>query len=625
MSTAEMEPTRPKLVPAIRYSAMIALTIGLVTAALAWLVLDPGSTRNIVIAATVLVGVLSIYSIVVSRSLTEPVPSAPIADERAGVDAGAIMGALEEAVVYRDQDGIVCATNPRLHALFGFSTDHFVGRPHVELLREIARSMDDPEAVMEAFQALNDDPAGSITNEFDQVSPERRRLRFVSKTAVDGDPSSGRVDVITDVSEVSRRTGQVERLLEETRRTAESYQRGLLPQSIPRLPRIGLVAHYIAASGEKGVCGDFYDFVPFPDGRMGLVLGDVCGSGPMAASDGALTRYSLRSFATEEPEPGALFERLNRHVARNLPGDRFARALLCVLDPERATFDYMNAGHVPPVVYRADEDRVEWLAEGTLALGIAEDTDYKPTTVELDPGDVLVLYSDGVTEAPRRGRPFGQGRFGDLVKDWSRGSAGELVQAVRRAVEAWVPEGELRDDLALVVCQVVRDETLNEPARELVLPNEPARSRDVRAFVASFLSDIRAPVELSNDVLVAVGEAAANASRHGRRTEGRSEIRIRCAVEGADVTIMVADDGPGFEVGEVDDELPDRYASGGRGLFLMRQLVDQATFVSSQDGTTVTLRRAVWETPEGEAVPPRPPELPSPPLRVAELPEQRDT
>jgi sigma-B regulation protein RsbU (phosphoserine phosphatase) len=294
-----------------------------------------------------------------------------------------------------------------------------------------------------------------------------------------------------------------------------------------------------------------------------------------------------------------LFERLNRHVARNLPADRFARALLCVLDAERATFEYINAGHVPPVIYRAGDDRVEWLPEGGVALGVVEDSQFKPTVLELEPRDVLVLYSDGVTEAPRRGRPFGQGRFGDLVKDWSKGSAGELVQAVRRAVEAWVPEGELRDDLALLVCQIVPDETLNEPERELVLPNEPSRSRDVRAFVASFLADVRAPVDLSHDVLVAAGEAAANAARHGRREDARSEVRIRCAIEGRDVTVMIADDGPGFDpVEDPGDELPDRFASGGRGLYLMRHLVDQASFDSSAGGTTVTLRRQVFEAPE---------------------------
>jgi anti-sigma regulatory factor (Ser/Thr protein kinase) len=293
-----------------------------------------------------------------------------------------------------------------------------------------------------------------------------------------------------------------------------------------------------------------------------------------------------------------LVERLNRHVARNLPGDRFARVLLCVLDPERATIEYVNAGHVPPVIYRAG-GQVEWLSEGGIALGVEEDAAFKPALIELEPGDVLVLYSDGVTEAPRRGRPFGQGRFGDLVKDWSHGSAGELVQAIRRAVEAWVPEGELRDDLALLVCQIVPDETLNEPTRELVLPNEPARSRDVRTFVASFLTDLRAPIELSNDVLVAVGEAAANAARHGRNQGSRSEIRIRCAIEGTDVTVTIADDGSGFDPGDdPGEDLPDRFAAGGRGLYLMRHLVDQASFDSSRGGTTVTLRRRIFDVPK---------------------------
>jgi serine/threonine-protein kinase RsbW len=131
-----------------------------------------------------------------------------------------------------------------------------------------------------------------------------------------------------------------------------------------------------------------------------------------------------------------------------------------------------------------------------------------------------------------------------------------------------------------------------------VLPNEPQRVPEIRRFVGSYLADLRAPVEVSGEILLAVGEAAANAARHGRRPTGRSEIRVRCAMKGRDVTITVADDGPGF-VQDPDDEpeLPDRYASGGRGLYLMREFMDEVDLAPTPEGTTVTLVRRLW--PEG--------------------------
>jgi sigma-B regulation protein RsbU (phosphoserine phosphatase) len=271
--------------------------------------------------------------------------------------------------------------------------------------------------------------------------------------------------------------------------------------------------------------------------------------------------------------------------------------LIAVLDPERASLAYANAGHVPPVLFRSARKEVEWLGEGGLVLGVESDSEYKMGEIELAPGDMLVLYTDGITEAPRHGRPFGQGKFTDIVSDYGLGTPGELAQALRRSLEAWVGEGELRDDLAIVVCQVAPDRTLGEPARELVLPNEPVRVPEMRSFVGGFLGEIRAPVEVSSEILLAVGEAAANASRHGRREQGRSEVRVHCVLEGPSVAIAIADDGPGFDPQALDDAaLPDRFASGGRGLFLMRALMDEVEVDSSSEGTTVTLFRRIFGT-----------------------------
>jgi sigma-B regulation protein RsbU (phosphoserine phosphatase) len=345
------------------------------------------------------------------------------------------------------------------------------------------------------------------------------------------------------------------------------------------------------------VCGDFYDFLTLPDGRIGIVLGDVCGAGPSAVADAALTRFTVSSLIRTETDPGKLFGLSNGHAFQRLDSDRFVRVVLGILDPERATLVYANAGHVPPLLFRARTGEVEWLGEGGLPLGVERGTDYKAGRIELDPGDTLLFYTDGVNEAPRMGRPLGQGKLKDLVGDYGVGTPGELVQAVRRAVEAWV-EGELRDDLAMVGVQVVPDATMAEPTRELVLPNEPQRMREIRAFVSDFLADLRTPIDVSSDIQLAVGEAAGNAVRYGRKPEGRSEIRVLCTLDGVDVIVTVADEGPGFDLAAIDARgLPDRFASGGRGLFLMRQLMDRVDFLPTKDGTTVVLAKQAFSAP----------------------------
>jgi serine phosphatase RsbU (regulator of sigma subunit)/anti-sigma regulatory factor (Ser/Thr protein kinase) len=513
----------------------------------------------------------------------------------------AVLDAVDEAIVFRDRKGTLRLVNERAERLFEVRSDEYLGTPAVELLRRIARQTEDPEGFMETFQELLDDPDKELRVSIEQIIPARRKLRLYSAPARDESGTLvGRIDVYTDVTESVRRADEVERLYDEARRTAESYQRSFLPDQIPSLPRLSMVARYIPAAGRRGVCGDFYDVMSLPDGRVLVTLGDVCGTGPPAVADTALTRYTLRSFAGELQDPAELLTRLNSHVAAQLPASRFVRLLVGVLEPERARFGYANGGHAPPVVYRAETGEVEWLAEGGMALGIDAETDYKSGWITLEPGDMLLLYTDGVTEALRRGRPFGQAKLGDIVQQYGVGTPGELVQAVRRRVQAWVAGTGMRDDIALLACQVVPDTILEEPARELVIPNEPERISEVRRFTGEFLADIRAPVDVSQEIQLAVGEAAANAARYGRTPDGSaSEVRIHCLYERPQLTVTVADEGRGFEAREVDAHgLPDVFASGGRGLFLMHQMMDEVDVSSSEEGTIVTLRRLIPEPTE---------------------------
>ena len=511
----------------------------------------------------------------------------------------AVLDAVDEAIVFRDRQDIARVVNQRAGEVFNIRPDDYLGSPAVELLRTIARVTEDPESFMETFQELRDDPEMELRVWIEQIIPQRRQLRLYSAPTFDDSGALvGRIDVYTDVTEGTKRAKEIEDLYQRALDIAESYQRSLLPDTVPVLPRVGLVAHYIPAAGKRAVCGDFYDFVPLSDGRMGIVLGDVCGIGPPAANDAALTRYTLRSFISEESDVARLMDRMNEHISAHMGSERFVRLLFGALDPERARLEYIAAGHVPPVVYRAESKEVEWLHEGDIALGIEPSVAYKSGKIALDPGDMLVLYTDGVTEASRHGRPLGQGKFSDIVTEYGVGTPGELVQAIRRSVERWSFGSELRDDLALIVCQVTPDTAISEPARELVLPNEPARMSEVRAFVSQFLTDVRCPVEVSQEVMLAVAEAAANACRHGKRVEGRSELRMRCVRTGPKVAVTIADDGPGFDIEEVEArKLPDRFASGGRGLFLMRTLMDDVDVDSSNEGTIVTLTRATIGPP----------------------------
>lgn len=505
-----------------------------------------------------------------------------------------VLDAVEEAVVYSDRGGVLRLLNQRAVQLFDVDPNVYLGAPVVELLRALARKMEEPEDFMEMFQAVRDHPEHEISTDVDQILPERRRLHLASRPARDiGDKFGGRIDVYTDVTQQARRAREIEQLYDEARRVAESYQRALLPSAPPTLERLTMVARYLPAGGDRAVCGDFYDFVTVGDNALAVVVGDVCGVGPQAAADAAFCRYTLSAYTSEAHEPGPLFERLNKRVGRGLPRDRFARLLYGVVDGAAGRLAYVNAGHVPPLLRRAESGDVEWLEEGGLPLGVAGDSEYKPGIVEISPGDVVVFYTDGLTEASRHGRPFGRARLADVVRDWGSGSPAELVQAITRSLSIWTSDGPLRDDVAILVCLFARQLHPGHAIRELLVPNEAQRIAEVRAFVRAFLADVAAPVEAATELVLATGEAAANAYRHGRGDDGRGEVRVRCHVEDGRAVVTIADDGPGFDVAAADHVPRDPFASGGRGLFLMKELTDRAEIQSGPDGTSVTLVRGL--------------------------------
>lgn len=128
--------------------------------------------------------------------------------------------------------------------------------------------------------------------------------------------------------------------------------------------------------------------------------------------------------------------------------------------------------------------------------------------------------------------------------------------------------------------------------QQISVPNEPANASEMRAFVCAFLEDSQLPTDVIDEILMAVGEVVANACRHGRDPSGRGHVELRCEHRDRFVSIRVADDGPGFNVTEVlRPGIPDVLSQGGRGFFLMRQLMDSVDVVSDPSGTVVTLRR----------------------------------
>ncbi|MEM7587815.1 MAG: PP2C family protein-serine/threonine phosphatase [Acidobacteriota bacterium] len=228
---------------------------------------------------------------------------------------------------------------------------------------------------------------------------------------------------------------------------ARHLQRDLLPQQAPNVPGYR-IAHSYRTANEIG--GDYYDFLPLPDGRMVLTVGDASGHGISAGLVMAIANATLKTAIDVDPTPEAVLSQLNRVLARSGGSRAFMTLFYGVLDPETGAFHYAVAGHPPPLLRRAD-GTVEELGDGALPLGLNKQDTFATGHTTIEHGDLLVLYSDGIPEAAcgDNAPTFG---FDQLRGMLNRPESPQMIHdRILRGVKRHLGERSLKDDLTLVV------------------------------------------------------------------------------------------------------------------------------------------------------------------------------
>ena len=231
---------------------------------------------------------------------------------------------------------------------------------------------------------------------------------------------------------------------------AREIQLAMLPQRTHAI-------HGLEAAGRtrpaNTVGGDCYDILRLPDGRLLLMLGDVSGKGSPAALLMALAIAMLRTLAPEDLPLVGLMERLNRLVYEQTPGSRFITMFVAAIDPATWTLTYINAGQTPPLLRRRTGE-IESLATGGMALGMFDRATYEATELTLNPGDLLVAYSDGVTEAEDPGGiPFDEVGLRQLIETHHDETLDELGETIVAAVVAHADRVRLADDLTVLAAR----------------------------------------------------------------------------------------------------------------------------------------------------------------------------
>ncbi|MCA9866392.1 MAG: SpoIIE family protein phosphatase [Anaerolineae bacterium] len=380
--------------------------------------------------------------------------------------------------------------------------------------------------------------------------------------------------------------------IEQELRVARLIQQTLLPKDVPHVAGWEVDAYYQPA---RAVGGDFYDFISYPDGRLGFVIGDVTDKGVPAALVMATTRSLLRSAAERFESPSAILERTNDLLVEDIPPKMFVTCLFGLLDPDSGHFVYANAGHDVPYL-RTENSVMELRARG-MPLGLLPGMKYEEKEVSMRAGDCLLLYSDGLVEAHSPTREMlGFPRLQALMSTPTKENLVPFL--LERLREFTGPGWEQEDDVTMVLLRHSRP-TVSSPAGRAILarfdlPSEPGNERRAMEQIGEIVAPLGLPTGKTERLKTAVAEATMNAMEHGNKYSADKAVSIEVVRDEQDLIVSITDRGgarliPDAEAPDLTAKLAGQQSPRGWGLFLIRNMVDDLQVVSDDRHHTVNL------------------------------------
>jgi sigma-B regulation protein RsbU (phosphoserine phosphatase) len=270
-------------------------------------------------------------------------------------------------------------------------------------------------------------------------------------------------DVETELLEVDYTASVcIEHLSEKERRHLESelelaqeVQKMLLPQEVPNIPGLEIAAFSRPA---QIVGGDYFDFIDFSNGFHGLAIADVAGHGVSASLHMASIQALLRTLVPVNRSPAEVMRQVHKLFIHNIRFETFVTFFIGAFDSSTKTLTFCNAGHQPPMVFHKTKNKkesVDMLRPTGAAIGLVEEAEFAEKTIELQEEDLLVLYTDGVTEAVNlQSQEFGRERLTVLSRQVNTLPVKEIVQEIRQALEEFSEGKPLADDTTIVICKI---------------------------------------------------------------------------------------------------------------------------------------------------------------------------
>lgn len=353
------------------------------------------------------------------------------------------------------------------------------------------------------------------------------------------------------------------------RAAARALQRSLIPSRLPAIPGLDLAGRYLPA-GEGGVGGDWYDVFVLPSGSIGVVMGDVIGRGLAAAVVMGRLRSALRAYALDEVRPHRVLERLDRKV-QHFEAGQMTTVLYAVIDPRLTTFELSSAGHPLPMMVEPGGTACTVDAVVDPPLGVAPALSRHMSSADLPAGALVALYTDGLVE--RRDQPLEQGMA--RLRNALRAESAE--ESCAEALASIVGDTPLHDDSALLV---IRRRPASDERMQIEVPAAPTSLGRIRFAIRGWLGSNDIGDDDSVNILLAVGEATANAVEHAYGPAGGT-VTVGMERSGDTVVATVRDTGRW--------RLP-RGTNRGRGVGIMEKCTEEMSVERGDEGTLVRLQ-----------------------------------
>jgi len=502
-----------------------------------------------------------------------------------------ILSSMDDSVFVFDAEGRITDTYP---------PDAKLSLPSQYLQMPMSEVM--PEGILETFvRAFDQTRHGEVSRVEFSLPIDDEETWFsvnLSPMLVSGE-FSGAVAVLRDITELIAYREQLrranerleERVQERTRELREAQaqllaqqrlqqemklaaevQTSLLPHSIPTMAGFDIA---VAASPAHFVSGDFYDFISQTERGCCMAVADISGKGVPAALLTSTARTLLRAEATPGDSLSAILERVSRALHDDLVhAEMFITVLLARLDAIAGTVTIANAGHTDTLWWRHQTRSLEILSSTGLPVGILEDAPVSEQTITLQPGDILVAYSDGITEAASSTEElFGLERLKGTVAKHADASADDLTATIVDAVMEFGEQAPLSDDLTLIVVRAL------PRAVPFAYPGTLEHLDQVVSLIRELAGTYGG--EFASQVELAASEIVTNIMEHAYR-QAPGELRGQVSLLPGRLELDLYDQGESFDLTEITARQIEETQERGRGLEIVRQLMDEVSYTASE-------------------------------------------